>query len=108
LLSWVFQNNLLVMLHTFLQARHLQHLQQLDSCLTVAKPDLLSIENEEANAEYHKGTVQDYLNELNAATVVAHAHGNVPISNGGTTQGVVYAMRRWYIKQGPGRQRYMA
>jgi hypothetical protein len=38
----------------------------------VAKPDLLSIENEEAQAEYHKGTVQDYLNELNAAQPLLH------------------------------------
>lgn len=70
-----------------------------DSLLTVSKPDILSIENEEGNQSYHKGTVTDYLAELNAITVVAHAH-NVPISNGGTTIGVVYAMRKWFSDRG--------
>jgi hypothetical protein len=67
----------------------------LDSLLTIRKPDLLSIENEEGNTSYHKGTVQDYLAELNASTTVAHAH-NIPISNGGTTLGAVYALRKYY------------
>lgn len=67
----------------------------LDSLLTIRKPDLLSIENEEGNTSYHKGTVQDYLAELNASTTVAHAH-NVPISNGGLTLGAVYALRKYY------------
>jgi hypothetical protein len=71
----------------------------LDSLLNISKPDLLSFENEEGNAQYHKGTVQDYLAELNALTTVAHAH-NVPTSNGGTTQGIPYAMRHWYQTRG--------
>jgi hypothetical protein len=71
----------------------------LDSLLTIRKPDLLSIENEEGNPGYHKGTPYDYLAELNAMTVISHAH-HVPISNGGTTQGVVYALRKWYVDRG--------
>lgn len=67
----------------------------LNTSLNIATPDVVSIENEEGNAAYHKGTVYDYLNELYASAVVAHAH-KVPISNGGTTNGVVYAMRQWY------------
>jgi hypothetical protein len=43
--------------------------------------------------------VYDYLAELNAAAVIAHNH-HVPISNGGTTLGVVYAMRQWYFDRG--------
>jgi hypothetical protein len=71
----------------------------LDSLLTITTPDLLSIENEEGHQEYHKGTVYDYLNELNAAVVVSHAH-HVPICNGGLTQGVVFALRKWYADRG--------
>jgi hypothetical protein len=71
----------------------------LDSLLDIRKPDILFIENEEGKAEYHKGNVTDYLAELNAAVTVAHDHG-VPIGNGGTTQGVVFALRKWYRDRG--------
>jgi hypothetical protein len=71
----------------------------LDSLLTIRKPNILSIENEEGNQSYHKGTVQDYLAELNYLTTISHSH-NVAISNGGLTIGVVYAMRKWYQDRG--------
>lgn len=48
------------------------------------KPVLLVIENEENNQRYHGGPAQDYINQLNAASTVAHASG-VPVTNGGIT-----------------------
>jgi hypothetical protein len=98
--SWVFQNRPVTDIAYFPTGAALTAFTTtLDSSLTAARPDILSIENEEGKPEYHKGTVLDYLNELNACVAVSHAH-KVPISNGGLTQGVVYAMRRWYINRG--------
>lgn len=50
--------------------------------LMAHKPVLLVIENEENNLQFHTGPAQDYLNELKAATTVAHAN-HIPVTNGG-------------------------
>lgn len=71
----------------------------LDSLFDIETPDLLSIENEESNQSYHKGTPQDYINELNTLGAVAHAHG-VPYSNGGTLIQLVYYIRKYYQDHG--------
>lgn len=73
---------------------------KLDSFLKLTdKPELVSINNEEGHREYWKGTVADYLNWFEACVTVSHNNG-IPISNGGTTIGIVYAMLQWYIDEG--------
>lgn len=73
---------------------------KLDSLLGLAdKPDIVSINNEEGHREYWEGTVQEYLTYMEACVQVGHAHG-IPVTNGGTTIGIVYAMLQWYIDLG--------
>jgi hypothetical protein len=57
------------------------------SCQTfsrVYKPELVTIENEEDNPNYHTGTIDDYFAELKAAIPVVHAKG-LKVTNGGLT-----------------------
>lgn len=70
-----------------------------DSLYQITKPDLTSIENEEGNSAYHKGTVTDYLAELHANAIVAHRY-HIPISNGGTTNGAIFSFRQDYYDRG--------
>lgn len=63
------------------------------------KPEVVHINNEEAHRQYWSGTVQEYLTWMEKCVQVCHANG-VPVSNGGTTIGIVYAMLQWYIDLG--------
>lgn len=73
---------------------------KLDSLLGLPdKPEVVSINNEEGHREYWEGTVQEYLVWMEKCVQVGHAHG-LPVTNGGTTIGIVYAMLRWYIDRG--------
>lgn len=75
---------------------------KLDSMLKLpgGKPELLSINNEEAHREYWPiGTAASYVTWLNACVTVAH-NNNVPISNGGITSGIVYSLWDWYNDRG--------
>lgn len=73
---------------------------KLDSLLGLPdKPEVVSINNEEGHREYWEGTVQEYLVWMEKCVQVGHAHG-LPVTNGGTTIGIVYAMLQWYIDEG--------
>ena len=68
--------------------------------LMMHKPVLLVIENEENNLQFHTGTAQDYLNELKAATTVAHAN-HIPLTNGGIAFPVMlYLVYEDYLEHG--------
>lgn len=56
----------------------------LDSMLAKVKPEVISVENEELNENYHTGTVDQYLAELNTAIEVAHFR-DIKVTNGGLT-----------------------
>lgn len=62
-------------------------------------PELISFNNEEPNFGYWEGTANDYLNWLNAATIVAHNHG-IPVSNGGILHNFFWYMRYVYQQEG--------
>lgn len=57
---------------------------KLSAVLAVYQPEVLVVENEEVNTNYHSGPLSDYFNELKAAINVAHSQ-SVPIkvANGG-------------------------
>ena len=64
------------------------------------KPVLLVIENEENNQHFHSGTAQDYLNQLQAATTVAHAN-HIAVTNGGITfPAMMYLLYEDYMAHG--------
>jgi hypothetical protein len=56
----------------------------LDKVLDKYKPEVVVVENEETTKNYHTGPIEDYINELAAATTVAHSKG-LKITNGGIT-----------------------
>lgn len=56
----------------------------LSEILSVYKPELLVIENEEYNVTYYSGSAQDYINVLKVAIEVAHQKG-IKVANGGLT-----------------------
>jgi len=58
--------------------------KSLNSILDKYKPELVVIENEEDNPNYHEGTADDYINELKTGIQVAHSHG-LKVTNGGIT-----------------------
>ncbi|MBS1590115.1 MAG: hypothetical protein JST52_10930 [Bacteroidetes bacterium] len=72
---------------------------KLSSILDVYKPELVVVENEEANVLYHSGTVAQYLNELNAAVTIAHSKG-YKVTNGGLTRGIALLTWQNYINNG--------
>jgi len=73
---------------------------QLTSMLNSYSPELIVIENEEANPEYHSDGVQAYLTELSAAIDVAHSK-NLKITNGGLgSVPLTILVYRYYLSQG--------
>ncbi len=57
---------------------------KLNEVLTKYKPEVLVVENEEYNLNYHTGSMKQYLDELKVAIEVAHAKG-IKVTNGGLT-----------------------
>ncbi|HEX5154349.1 MAG TPA: hypothetical protein VFW07_23035 [Parafilimonas sp.] len=58
--------------------------KSLNSILDKYKPEVVVIENEEDNPNYHAGSADDYVNQLKTAIQVAHSKG-LKITNGGIT-----------------------
>jgi hypothetical protein len=58
--------------------------KSLNSILDKYKPEVVVIENEEDNPNYHSGDADDYINELKTAIQVAHSKG-LKVTNGGIT-----------------------
>jgi hypothetical protein len=56
----------------------------LNSVLDKYKPEVVVIENEEDNPNYHQGSADDYINELKTGIQVAHSKG-LKVTNGGIT-----------------------
>lgn len=56
----------------------------LNSILDKYKPEVVVIENEEDNPNYHSGGADDYINELKTAIQVAHSKG-LKVTNAGIT-----------------------
>ncbi len=57
---------------------------KLNEVLTKYKPEVLVVENEEYNLNYHTGSMKQYLDELKVAIEVAHSKG-IKVTNGGLT-----------------------
>lgn len=55
-----------------------------NSILDKYKPEVVVIENEEDNPNYHAGSADDYINELKTGIQIAHAKG-LKVTNGGIT-----------------------
>src|SRR4051812_39780110 len=74
--------------------------QKLSQILNKYKPDVLVIENEETNLQYHYGSMIEYINMLKAATTVAHARG-IKIADGGIhPRGICYFVWQQDIDEG--------
>jgi hypothetical protein len=58
--------------------------QKLTELLNVYKPEVLVVENEEANSSYYTGTAQEYINLLNIAIEECKTR-NIKVTNGGFT-----------------------
>lgn len=58
--------------------------KKLNSILDKYKPEVLVVENEEDNPNYHSGDADDYINELKTAIQIAHSRG-IKVTNGGIT-----------------------
>ncbi|MEP6466894.1 MAG: hypothetical protein ABJB05_11350 [Parafilimonas sp.] len=58
--------------------------KSLNSILDKYKPEVVVVENEEDNPNYHSGDADDYINELKTAIQIAHAKG-LKVTNGGIT-----------------------
>jgi hypothetical protein len=56
----------------------------LNAVLDKYKPEVVVIENEEDNPNYHQGTADAYINELKTGIQVAHSKG-LKVTNGGIT-----------------------
>ncbi len=56
----------------------------LNAVLDKYKPEVVVIENEEDNPNYHQGSADDYINELKTGIQVAHSKG-LKVTNGGIT-----------------------
>ncbi|MEO8713083.1 MAG: hypothetical protein ABI405_13210, partial [Parafilimonas sp.] len=56
----------------------------LNSILDKYKPEVVVIENEEDNPNYHSGDADNYINELKTGIQVAHSKG-LKVTNGGIT-----------------------
>jgi hypothetical protein len=55
-----------------------------NSILDKYKPEIVVIENEEDNPNYHSGTADEYINELKTGIQIAHSKG-LKVTNGGIT-----------------------
>jgi len=55
-----------------------------NSILDKYKPEVVVIENEEDNPNYHSGSADDYINELKTGIQIAHSKG-LKVTNGGIT-----------------------
>ncbi|MBS1748140.1 MAG: hypothetical protein JST21_18420 [Bacteroidetes bacterium] len=58
--------------------------KSLNSILDKYRPEVVVIENEEDNPNYHSGDADDYINELKTAIQVAHSKG-LKVTNAGIT-----------------------
>ena len=58
--------------------------KSLNAILDKYKPEVVVIENEEDNPNYHSGDADDYINELKTAIQIAHSKG-LKVTNGGIT-----------------------
>ncbi len=58
--------------------------QKITGLLNIYKPEVLVIENEEANSSYYTGTAQEYINLLNIA-IDETKKRNIKVTNGGFT-----------------------
>ncbi len=58
--------------------------KQVNSILDKYKPEVVVIENEEDNPNYHSGDADDYINELKTGIEIAHSKG-LKVTNGGIT-----------------------
>ncbi len=56
----------------------------LNAVLDKYKPEVVVIENEEDNPNYHQGSADDYITELKTGIQVAHSKG-LKVTNGGIT-----------------------
>ncbi|MBV9962604.1 MAG: hypothetical protein JO072_10190 [Parafilimonas sp.] len=65
--------------------------KKLNSILDKYKPEVVVIENEEDNPNYHSGDAEDYINELKTGIQVAHSKG-LKVTNGGITYHEVCAI----------------
>lgn len=73
---------------------------KLSATLTSNKPELLVVENEENNFDYHTDDLPNYLALLNAAISVAKPL-NIPVANGGITCcPLKWFVHRYYTEQG--------
>ncbi len=72
---------------------------KLISLLSVYRPELVVVENEETTLQYHSGPLSDYINELNAAAQVAHSK-QLKITNGGITGEVIFLVYKDYLARG--------
>ncbi len=63
----------------------------LSSILDKYKPEVVVIENEEDNPNYHTGDANDYINELKTGIQIAHSKG-LKVTNGGITYHEVCAI----------------
>lgn len=61
--------------------------------------ELIAIENEETQKEYHSGPMIDYINQLDTAIQIVHARG-LTVTNGGIhPQGVCYWVYQDYLNR---------
>jgi Holliday junction resolvasome RuvABC endonuclease subunit len=56
--------------------------QKLTEITNTYQPEVIAIENEEINNNYHRGSMADYINMLKVALEVCHAK-NIKVTNGG-------------------------
>jgi hypothetical protein len=68
--------------------------KDLNAVLSVYKPEMVVIENEEYNVTYYNGSAQDYINQLKVGIEVAHQHG-LKVANGGLT-GRILSLLTYY------------
>ena len=74
--------------------------QNINKAVQTFHPQLVAVENEEVNENYHTGAAHDYINELATATAALHAH-NIKVTNGGLTEeALCILVYRNYVRQG--------
>ena len=73
---------------------------KLDEVLSKYSPEVVIIENEPGNFQQHKGSMQDYLNQLRAAMTVVHAHGLKGADGGLSTRPLTFLVYRYYFNNG--------
>jgi hypothetical protein len=64
-------------------------------------PELVVIENEEINPDFHAGPIEDYVAMLEAASPIVHAHG-LKLSNGGVYMTGLYALVYRHLEEAHG------